>query len=205
MKSIYSIGFATTLFLSGLLSACSNTRLISSWKAPQTTDVKFDKVLVIGLMGSKDRMLRENVEQTMVEQLKARGMNAGSAFAEYGPKTFESIDEAETVKLLKNKGYDGVFTIALLDKSKEKKYRPGMTGFYPGPYRFWGYYRFMNTRIYEPGYYTVSNNFMLEANLYDLDADKLIYSAQTTSVDPASPQSLAAEFSKKIFGDMSKK
>ena len=32
-----------------------------------------------------------------------------------------------------------------------------------------------------------------------------LYSAQTRSVDPASPQSLATEFSEKIFEDMSLK
>lgn len=37
-----------------------------------------------------------------------------------------------------------------------------------------------------------------------LGADKLIYSAQTRSVDQASPRSLATEFSDKIFEDMSK-
>jgi hypothetical protein len=37
------------------------------------------------------------------------------------------------------------------------------------------------------------------------DVSDLIYSAQTRSVDPASPQSLATEFSEKIFEDMSLK
>lgn len=205
MKSIGNIRLAGVLFLLMLAAACGTTRLVSSWKAPEVSDLKFNKVLVIGLMSSKDRNLRENVERIIVGQLQAKGVNAGSAFAEYGPKTFEDIDEPTAFNKLKDKGYDGVITIALLDKSKEKTYTPGMAGYYPMPYRFWGYYRSVYARVYEPGYYSVNNNFMLEGNLYQLNNDKLVYSAQTKSVNPASPESLATEFSNKIFEDMSKK
>lgn len=199
---MYKCGIAGMFLISIILIACSSTKLISSWKAGEVSNQKFDKVLVVGLMGNKDRNLRENMEKIIVQQLESKGINAGSAFAEYGPKTFEGSDEPSTHEKIKNKGYDGVITIALLDKSKEKNYNPGMMGVYPNRYRFWGYYRNIYGRIYEPGYYTVTNKFMLEANVYDLNTDKLIYSAQTRSVDPASPQSLATEFSNKIFEDM---
>jgi len=205
MKRIGNIRMAGTLFLLMLATACGTTRLVSSWKAPEVSDLKFNKVLVIGLMGNKDRNLREHVESIIVGQLQAKGINAGSAFAEYGPKTFEELDETTAFNRLKNKGYDGAITVALLDKTKEKTYTPGMVGYYPMPYRFWGYYRSTYARVYEPGYYSVNNNFMLEGNLYDLSNDKLVYSAQTKSVNPASPESLAKEFSDKIFDDMSKK
>jgi hypothetical protein len=205
MKRMYRIGIAGLSVLLIILAACSSTKLISSWKADEVSNQKFDKVLVIGLMGNKDRSLRENMEKIIVQQLQSKGINAGSAFAEYGPKTFEGSDEPSSLKKIKSKGYDGAITIALLDKSKEKNYNPGTMGVYPNRYRFWGYYRNMYGRIYEPGYYTVTNKFMLEANVYDLNADKLIYSAQTRSVDPASPQSLATEFSDKIFEDMNVK
>lgn len=205
MNRICNIGLGCVLFFLIFLVSCGSTKLISSWKAPDVSDQKFSKVLVIGLMGNKDRSLRENVENIIIQQLQTKGINAGSAFAEYGPRTFEGLDEPAALKKLRNKGYDGAVTVALLDKSKEKRYNPGMTGLYPGTYRFWGYYRTIYTRIYEPGYYTISNKFMLEASVYDLNSDKLIYSAQTKSVDPASPQSLASEFSDKIFEDMSKK
>lgn len=202
MKTKYLTGLFTMVVL--LLYACGSTKLVSSWTAPGAGTQKFDKVLVVALMGDRDRMLRENVEKIIVQQLQHRGINAGSAFSEYGPKKFEGLNEESVIKRLKNNGYDGAITVALLDKSKEKSYNPGGVGFYPAPYRFWGYYNWRYSRIYEPGYYTVNNKFMLEASLYDLNNDQLLYSAQTKSVNPASPQSLAAEFSDKIFENMSK-
>lgn len=194
------IGFAFLFAI--LLNACSSTKLISSWTAPDASIQKYNKVLVIGLMGAKDRSLRENVENTIARDLQQHGINAGSALAEYGPKAFEGLNEEAALKKIRNKGYDGTFTIALLDKTKEKVYNPGMVSVVPQTFGFWGYYRTVYTRIYEPGYYSVTNKFMLEANFYSLNTEKLIYSAQTKSSDPASPQSLATEFSKKLFEDM---
>ncbi|WP_256006205.1 hypothetical protein [Pedobacter deserti] len=205
MKRIYKLGLIFGAVVTCIVSSCSSTRLVSSWNAPDASLRGFNKVLVIGLMGDRDRNLRENTENVIVRRLQSYGINAGSAYAEYGPKAFEKLEEKAALSKLKEKGYDGAFTVALLDKSKEKRYTPGMMGIYPGPYRFWGYYNMMYTRIYEPGYYTVTNNFMLEANFYDLNADKLLYSGQARSVDPASPQSLATEFSDKIFNDMTQK
>jgi hypothetical protein len=206
MKRVFTTNITGLFFLSILLLACNTTRLVSSWKAPDVSAQKTGKVLVIALMGNRDRNLRENVENIIVDQLQKKGISAGSAFVEYGPKTFEGTNEKDALKKLENKGYDGAITIALLDKTKERQYNPGSIGYYPMGYRrFWGYYNNVYGRIYEPGYYTVDNKFMLEANFYDLTADKLIYSAQTKSVNPASPESLASEFSSKIFDDMTKK
>lgn len=198
-------GSFTAAFLLVLLviSGCSNTKLLTSWKAPDEPAPSFKKVLVIALMTDKDRKLRENVENVIVKDLQAHGINAGSALAEYGPKAFDAKDESAALKVMQDKGYDGTFTIALLDKSKEKRYNPGMITY--RPVRFWGYYRSVFARVYEPGYYSVSNQFIMEANFYNLNPDKLLYSAQTKTVDPSSPLSLATDFSTKLFADMKSK
>jgi hypothetical protein len=201
-KLLLPAAIGMILLFALLLNACNSTKIISSWADAQGTIEKSNKVLVIALMGAKDRNLKENVENITVQNLKAHGINAGSALAEYGPKAFEGLNEAEALKKIRNKGYDGTFTIALLDKTKQKKYNPGSVGMWPGPYRFWGYYHSMYGRIYEPGYYSVTNKFILEANFYSLNTEKLIYSVQTKSLDPSSPRALATDFNKRLFDDM---
>lgn len=201
-KLLLPAAIGMILLFALLLNACNSTKIISSCADAQGTIEKSNKVLVIALMGAKDRNLKENVENITVQNLKAHGINAGSALAEYGPKAFEGLNEAEALKKIRNKGYDGTFTIALLDKTKQKKYNPGSVGMWPGPYRFWGYYHSMYGRIYEPGYYSVTNKFILEANFYSLNTEKLIYSVQTKSLDPSSPRALATDFNKRLFDDM---
>jgi len=206
MKSLTSIGTWGMVFLGALfMSSCNSTKLVSSWTAKELTIQQSNKILVIALMGNKDRKLRENVENALVAHLKTRGISAGSALAEYGPKDFEGLEEKAALSRIKEKGYDGTFTIALLDKSKDKRYVPGGMGLRPWGYGFWGYYRPMYAMLYEPGYYQVTNRFMLEANFFNLSQDKLVYSAQTKSTDPSSPEALAEAFTKTLFDDMIKK
>lgn len=203
MKKYVLISVIGFFVISGiLLIACNSTRLVSSWKAPDASLQSYHKILVIGLMGAKDRDIRENVENAMVASLRAHGLNAGSGYAEYGPKTFENQDENTALQKISSKGYDGTMTIALLDKSKAKHYNPGM--YMPEPYygRFWGYYHSIYGQLYEPGYYSVTTNYLLEANFYNLSSSKLIYSAQTKSFDPANAQKLASDFSKTLLNDM---
>lgn len=190
-----------------LLTECNSTRLVSSWKANDGYLPNYNKILVVGLMGKRDLDIRENVENKMVAALKAQGINAGSAYAEYGPKTFENLDEKTTLSKIRNSGYDGTLIIALLDKSKERRYTPGSVRYEPRTYynRFWGYYQTIYTRLYEPGYSTVSTNYILEANFYNLTTGELEYSAQTKSFDPGSSKILASDFSKVIEEDMIKK
>ncbi|EDM36714.1 hypothetical protein PBAL39_25640, partial [Pedobacter sp. BAL39] len=188
-----------------LASCGTSTHLLNSWIAPENKTQQYKKVLVIGLIGPRDRDLREIIENTMVQSLKAQGINAGSAYAEYGPKAFEDLKEQEALKKISDKGYDGAFTIALLDKKKERYYSPGYVGFAPYPFGFWGYYRNMWGRMYQPGYYNVSTNYMLEGNFYDLNPDKHIYSAQTRTFDPSSAENLSSDFSKTVVADMMNK
>ena len=200
MKKISLFGSLLLLIL--FVGSCSNTKLLTAWKAPNEPVPSFKKVLVIAMMTDRDRKLRENVENVMVAKLNAAGINAGSALAEYGPKVFDGKDESATLKAIEDKGYDGTFTIALLDKSKGKVYNPGMITH--RPVRFWGYYRSVFARVYQPGYYSTSTKFILEANFYNLNPDKLLYSAQTRTIDPSSPLALANAFSDKLFNDMRK-
>lgn len=195
------MAFSAAIFL----GSCKSTQLVSSWKDKELTIQQSSKILVIALMGNNDRKLRENVENALVGNLKDQGISAGSALAEYGPKDFEGLEEKAALEKIKSKGYDGTFTIALLDKSKQKRYVPGGIGFGPMYYGFWGYYHPMYARLYDPGYYQVTNKFMLEANFFNLAQDKLVYSAQTNSTDPSSPHALAQAFTKILLEDMLKK
>ncbi|MGY4384974.1 hypothetical protein ACVWYN_002010 [Pedobacter sp. UYP24] len=193
------------LFLIFTAPSCSNTKLVSSFVAPQATIKKNNKLLVIAMMGDKDKKLRENMEKIMVQTLRAQGIDAGSSIAQFGVDAFANMDEKTLLQKLKDHNFDGTFTIALLDKTKETNYRPGYIGLAPNPYRFWGYYHNMYARVYRPGYYTDKNQFILEGSVFNLNSDQLLYSAQTKTVDPDSPQQLASIFTKTVLADMARK
>ena len=74
-----------------------------------------------------------------------------------------------------------------------------------GYYRNWfGYYRTVYGRVYTPGYYNTQTKYYWESNLYQVAAEKLIYSAQSESFDPSSVKKLASDYSGKLINDMMK-
>jgi len=204
MKKIFFVASVAAI----LVIACNNTKLISSWKAPDATAEKYSKVLVVGLTGSKDAEIREPVENAVAIKLQAHGLNAVSASQQYGPKSFRTMSEDQAVKMVNDNGFDGVLVIALLDKDKERDYTPGYVTSTPYAVvrnRWYGYYTVLYDRMYTPGYYTESTNYTLEANFYNTRGDKLIYSARTRSFDPNSAGDLAGDFSTTVIKDMEEK
>jgi hypothetical protein len=208
MKSFFKTTALAVLTTCALFSSCSNTKLLSSYVAPDSKLPKSTKVLVMAMMGDQDKKLRANMERIMVESLKAEGIDAGSAIEQFGGDSLKSLDEKTAMRKIKDKGFDGAFTIALLDKTKESTYKYPRMAIAPNPYRFWGYYNYYYSnfygRVFIPGHYADDNKFILEGSVYNLESDKLLYSAKTKTFNPSSPQSLASEFTKKLLNDMYK-
>jgi hypothetical protein len=190
-----------------LMTGCSTTSVTSSWKADNAQIRKYDKILVIGIMSDSNRDLRAKMEQELVLDLRDKGITASSAYDVYGPVAFKRMTEQQVNDQIKKKGYDGVITISLLNKSKEKYYVPGNLYFTPFGYDynyFWGYYSGIYDRVYESGYYETDTDYLWESNLYDLTNGKLIYSVQSKSFDPQSIQTLGKDYGKSIVRDLVK-
>jgi hypothetical protein len=190
-------------------SGCGPSSYItSSWKAENVQPKKYKKVVVLGLVRESDQGLRQKMELHLVGDLKNLGYNAVCSCDEYDPKAFENMSEDQAINKLRKSGVDAVLTIVLLNKTKERYYVPGRVQY--SPYyiyhdRFWGYSRTMYGRIYSEEYYTVDTKYFLESNFYDLEANQLLYSAQSQSFDPTSAESFGHEYGQMIVKNMVQK
>jgi hypothetical protein len=194
------------LFLFFLIS-CNSSKITNSWKSESVPYKKFNKILVIGINGGTDIGNKEKMESELVSDLKGLGYNAVSSVKEFGPKTFQNIDEDAVITKFQGTGFDAVITIVLLSKEKERYYIPAQVYFSPYAMyhrHFWGYYNTMYARIYTPGYYVVDKRYFWESNLYDLATKDLVYSVQTESYNPSSTAVLAHEYGELIINDMVK-
>jgi len=189
------------------ITGCTVTHITSSWKAPNAISGSYKRIMVVGIIQEADRSMREKMEMHLVGDLRSLGYNAVSAYQEYGPKTFEKLNEAEVKSKLAESDVDAVITIVLLDKKKERYYVPERviySPYYTYHDHFYGYYNSMNYRIGAPGYYEVETKYFWESNLYDLASDKLVYSAQTQSFEPKKTEVVAHEYGQKIVENMLK-
>jgi len=201
MKKIFCLGVVTLV----MISSCSNTQLITSWKAPGATVESYNKILVLGMMGSKDRELRESVENSLASRLQHEGLNVVTATQQFGPRSFRTMTEEEAVRTVNDNRFDAVMVVALLDKNQESSYTPGYISSTPYAVvrnRWYGNYTVLYDRVYNPGYYTTTTDYTLEADFYKTRGDRLIYSAQAKSFDPNSSEDLAGDFSKTVVNDM---
>jgi len=201
MKKIFCLGAVTMM----MISSCSNTQLITSWKAPEATVQRYDKILVVALTGSRDRELRESIENSIATRLQNEGMNVATATQQYGPRSFRTMSEEEAVRTVNDNGFDAVMVVSLLDKQQESSYTPGYVSSTPYAVvrnRWYGGYRVIYDRVYTPGYYTTTTDYTLEADFYQTRGDMLIYSAQAKSFDPNSSEDLAGDFSRTLVKDM---
>lgn len=190
-----------------VITSCSSSRITTSWKETNITPKKYEKILVLALIGEPDRTIREKMEEHLADDLKNLGYNAVASIDEYGPKAFEDLKEADAISLLSEKGIEAVVTIVLLDKEKERYYVPAHVQHSPyAIYQssFWRYYSTMYGRVYAPGYYTTDTKYFWESNFYDLYDWKLLYSVQSQSFDPSSTTNLAHEYGQMIVKDMVK-
>jgi hypothetical protein len=202
MKTIQKIGWWLLALM--FVTACTTTKITSSWKAANVQPKHYSKILVLGLIKDSDRSLQEKMEAHLVDDLKSKGYNAVGSLQEFGPKAFSNVTEAEALARLKQSNIDAVVTIVLLDKQKERNYVPGRM--YYSPYvmyynRFWPYYGTLNYRIYEPGYYVTDTRYFWESNVYEVSTQSLLYSVQTKSFDPANSESLGHEYGRLIIAD----
>jgi hypothetical protein len=193
------------LFL--FLAACSSTNVTNSWKDKDISAASFRKVLVVAMLPEKDRDLRQQMEDEMVDDLAKRGYAALSAYAEYGPKAFAGMSEKQVLQQLDRNKIDGVITVSLLNTEQSENYVPGSVRYEPYAVvynRFYRTYQTYYNRTYTPGYTDRQTNYFFETNLYDVNSNKLLYSAQSKSFDPSSASQIANEVSKAVVKDMQK-
>jgi hypothetical protein len=201
MKRILFFGTVALM----MITSCNSTQLISSWKAPDATIGKYNKILVLGMTGAKSRELREKIENALAKKLQDNGLSASTSTEQYGPRSFRTMSEEDAVKMVNDNGFDGVMVVALLDKKQESNYTPGYISNTPYAVvrnHWYGHYTTLYDRVYDPGYYTTTTDYTLEANFYRTKGDKLLYSAEAKSFDPNSATDLAGDFSKTVVKDM---
>ena len=186
------------------ISGCNTSKITTTWKAPYMPQTEYRKILVFGLIHDQDRSVREKMENHFVGDLRELGYVALSSLKEYGPAAFDKMDEKTVLSTLGNSGIDAIITIVLLDKEKESKYISSLTPLANQHDHFFDYQVRQNQKIYEPGYFVINTKYFWETNFYDVTTQRLLYSVQTKTFDPANTESMGHEYGWMIVRNMVK-
>ncbi|WP_315822938.1 hypothetical protein [Paraflavitalea speifideaquila] len=58
--------------------------------------------------------------------------------------------------------------------------------------------------MWDPGYYTTDKTYFMETNLYDASNEKLIWSAQSETMNPGSIDNFVRDYPKKLVEQLVK-
>ncbi len=179
MKTIQII----SLFLLGtLLLNCSSSRLLSSTSDPSFKKTVIEPVLVVGV--SEDETKRRIYEDTFTDSFIATDSNAIASYT----LSKEGIepDEAALREVIKKSGAKTILITHLVSADEKDFYQPdnltiGTKSYSSGLY---GYYPFIYQSVYSAGSYNSTTKVTLETSLYDIETEKLIWTARSQSIDP---------------------
>ncbi len=167
-----------------LLSACSSTKMISTWKADGFQRGSIKKVLVIGVF--KTEGVREVVEGQMVELLKEDRVEGAASNAFFKASDLQRDAVVQKVRELQ---YDGVLLTRVLDSELLAKHYPPASeptkvqvGYYDDWYKD---YQVSQEEIAAIGHSVQSEGkARVETKLYDARTQKMVYSAVSeTTID----------------------
>jgi len=181
-----------------LLASCSSTKLVHSWRNPETTvDAnKLKKVWVMCLV--KDETTRRVAEDELV---KRRPDVFVATYNQFPSSMLQNNTDKVNADISKS-GYDGIVIMRLASQKQETSYVPGS---YPTYYNGWyGYYGYAAPYYYDPGYYRTDEYYAVETNIYTLNPDKLIWSGMTETMNPNSVETTIREIADAINYQMKK-
>lgn len=204
-----NLKYIPLLLLILFINSCGpSTSITSSYKEPEVSQANFKKIFIVAMT---DRVAaRQTVETNIAQLLSTRGVAALKSVDKL-PPGFRTPDNHKDKDLILQKireaNCDGIMTIALVDEQHETRYVPGTT-YYPTAYPYYGafgsYYAYGYNSFSSPGYYTNDKIYFLEANLYDANTEKLVWSAQSKTYNPESLNSFLKGYSKALAEQMNK-
>ncbi|MEK6481062.1 hypothetical protein WJR50_26200 [Catalinimonas sp. 4WD22] len=184
-----------------VLAACSpSTNITASWKNPDAEANKSD-IQVAAL--TRNMAAKTTVERELTAELRNAGLDITTSGELFAPNFTDDISASKEALLskIRENGNDAILTVTLLDQQTETRYVPGSStyaptvsyGFYGG---FYSYYNYRYPVVYDPGYYTQDKTYFLETNLYDVQTEELLWSAQSKTYNPTNLDKFAEEFAK---------
>lgn len=168
------------------LAGCATTQITSAWHDEDLARVPFRKVLVA--FQHPDRGLREAAERRMAADIP-------NAVPAHAILSHEEVRDIEKVKArVREQGFDSAVVMRLEAVDRSVSYVPGRVYAVPAWYHgFYGYWGYGWRAVYDPGYYRTDRVVHMTTNVYSIPEDKLVWSSQSETFNPASLPQAAQE------------
>jgi hypothetical protein len=188
-----------------LFNGCAPaTYITGSWKSPAAPQKQYKSILVAALTNN---VIAKSTLENEIAGALGKNIRILKSIEEF-PPGINGTDSSKAVIMskVKDKNVDAILTISIISKETESRYVPGARPYEPLGYiyynDFWGYYSYWSPRFYDQGYYEQNKVYFIETNLYDIETEKLLWSAQSKTYSPDDLQPFAKEFANVIVAKL---
>jgi hypothetical protein len=209
MKSRFLCRLA--IMLSLVIGACStSTRITGSWKDPAINPGTGQNKSVLLIAMTRNIEVRTKLENALAAKAAELNVKTVKSSAIFTPDFFHEIPQREELfRRIREADVDAILTVSLIDEESNTRYVRGSARYAPLPMYSWygGFYSYFNywhPIMYDPGYYVTDKTYFLETNLYNAESDRLIWSAQSETVNPTSIDAFAEEYPEVLLERMIK-
>jgi hypothetical protein len=208
----------TLLFLAG---CTRQTHIVESWRAPdmEIDPGHYQKLLTVAML--QDDRNRRIAEDKLTELMPGRATPSYVHFEQLP----SAMDEQQMMDMMRQEGYDGILIMRLISVEEDTTYIPGtyhgpyqlhqgqvvasptyIPGTYPSHYAgVWSYYNQAfpaYTHYQAPGHFDVERYYYYETNLYDVEKNALVWSAVTSTYEPADMGRTASQVVDAVYREM---
>jgi hypothetical protein len=178
------------LALAVVATGCASTEMTSTWTDPSAKGAGLSKVAVICM--TQDPGVRRMAETSAAANLQgAQAVPSYQALGDTDMKNFGAVKQQLTAQ-----GFQGVLVMRIAGVNERVSTVPYGT--------FGGYYGWAGSMVYAPGYVQTDTIVHMVSNLYSLPDQKLIWSGQSQTFDPASTQAFMSDVSKAVAKSLQK-
>lgn len=202
LKKHFQINLISIALLFLLFGCGPSTKITSSWVQQPAPAESINKVLVIAL--SRDTTSRKLWENSFAEQFAAKNKHAIASYT-IAEDPIEPQEEA-ILKVIQQAQADTVLITHLVDSDTTTKWHPGTVRYEPSFYsRMYGYYGHAYQAVYSPPTVTTRTIVSLESNMYNVATKKLVWAAQSDTINPKLLKTDFDSVVKKLMADLQQK
>lgn len=199
------------LLMAGMIWSCSPiTRITGSWVDDTAKGKTLSGRTIFIASLTRNMKVRTNLESGITQLAAQKNVKTVQGSDYFSPEFYQKIpSERQLLTKIRNSGASAILTISMINKESETRYVPGSRGYAPYPFYSWyggfySYYNYWRPMFYEPGYYVTDRTYFMETNLYDLESNKIIWSAQSETVNPGSIDNFVRTYPKVLIDQLVK-
>jgi hypothetical protein len=204
MTPTFAARACTALLMLSLAGCTASTKLVNSWKEPDTAPLSLKQGdLVIAMVMSKEETTRRTGEDLLGEELRQRGLRPIPSFTLI--PTDQVDDKEKAAAAIQDSGAVALVAMRPIAVNKQQTFvPPSYTG--PGPYGGWGpYYGYGWGAAYSPGYVVTDTIVRVETLVFDLKQNKLVWAGQSETTNPGELAQFMRDLVKAVGADMRRK